>query len=49
MKTWELISVQGERVQVTNLSKWLRDHDLKAGAKVVVRDKDGNITHRFVR
>ena len=49
VKTWELISVQGERIQVTNLAKWLKDHDLKAGAKVVVRDKDGNITHRFVR
>jgi len=49
VKTWELISVQGERIHVTNLAKWLKDHDLKAGAKVVVRDKDGNITHRFVR
>jgi hypothetical protein len=49
VKTWELVSIQGERIQVTNLTKWLRDHDLKAGAKVVVRDKDGNITHHFVR
>ena len=49
MKTWKLVSTQCEHIQVTNLKKWLRDNDLKAGAKVVVRDKDGNITHHFVR
>lgn len=49
VKKWTLVSINGEEFQILNLSKWLRENNLKAPSKTIVRDMENNKIYTIKR